>query len=94
MTDPNDEPKKSSVNAENNSIAVGSISAGGDISRNTHIGNVYQASEDDIPLSSDEIENGLTRFAKYIPERAPVPQWPLEFKRTQHEAAKHRITKN
>ena len=74
MTDPNEEPKKPSVNAENNSIAVGGISAGGDISGNIHIGNVYQASEDDIPLSSDEIENGLTRFVEYLPERAPILQ--------------------
>jgi len=74
MTDPNDEPKKPSVNAEKNSNAVGSISAGGDISGNIHIGNVYQTPEDDLPLSSDEIENGLTRFAQYLPERAPVLQ--------------------
>ncbi len=74
MTDPNDEPQNPSVNADNNSIAVGSISASGDISGNIHIGNVYQTPEDDLPLSSDEIENGLTGFAQYLPERAPVLQ--------------------
>ena len=74
MTDPRDNPKTPSVNADHNSNAVGSISAGGDISGNIHIGNVYQTPEDDLPLSSDEIENGLTRFAQYIPERAPVLQ--------------------
>lgn len=74
MTDPTDNPKTSNINADHNSIAVGSISAGGDISGNIHIGNVYQTPEDDLPLSSDEIENGLTRFAQYLPERAPVLQ--------------------
>ncbi|MBE0669191.1 MAG: hypothetical protein IH588_01265 [Anaerolineales bacterium] len=74
MTDPIDEPQTPSVNADHNSNAVGNISAGGDISGNIHIGNVYQTPEDDLPLSSDEIENGLTRFAQYLPERAPVLQ--------------------
>ena len=74
MIDPTDDPKTPNVNAENNSNAVGSISAGGDISGNIHIGNIYQTPEDDIPLSSDEIENGLTRFAQFLPERAPVLQ--------------------
>ncbi len=74
MTDPTDEPKTPSVNADHNSNAVGNISAGGDISGNIHIGNVYQTPEDDLPLSSDEIENGLTRFAQFLPERAPVLQ--------------------
>jgi hypothetical protein len=46
MTNPNDETKKPNVNTENNNIAVGGLSAGGDI----HIGNVYQTSEDDIPV--------------------------------------------
>ena len=68
MTDEN------KVQANHNSNAVGSISAGGDISGNIHIGNVYQTPEDDLPLSSDEIENGLTRFAQFLPERAPVLQ--------------------
>ena len=67
MTDPRDNPKTPSVNADHNSNAVGSISAGGDISGNIHIGNVYQTPEDDIPLSSDEIENGLTRIAQHLP---------------------------
>src|SRR4030095_10476000 len=36
---------------------------------------VYQyASEDDVPLTSAELEKGLTRFAEYLPERAPVLQ--------------------
>ncbi len=74
MTNPTDEPKAPSVNADHNSNAVGSISAGGDISGNIHIGNVYQTPEDDLPLSSDEIENGLTRFVLYLPERVPVLQ--------------------
>ena len=74
MTDPTDDPKKPSVNADHNSNAVGSISAGGDINGDIHIGNVYQTPEDDLPLSSDEIENGLTRFAQFLPERAPVLQ--------------------
>ena len=74
MTDQNDEPKKPNVHAENNSIAVGGIFASGDISGNIHIGNIYQTPEDDLPLSSDEIENGLTRFAQFLPERAPVLQ--------------------
>ncbi len=70
----NDDVNKPDVNADHNSNAVGSISAGGDISGNIHIGNVYQTPEDDLPLSSDEIENGLTRFAQYLPARAPVLQ--------------------
>ncbi|MBK9782303.1 MAG: hypothetical protein IPP55_20100 [Anaerolineales bacterium] len=74
MTNPNDDPKIPSINADHNSNAVGSISAGGDISGSIHIGNVYQTAEDDLPLSSDEIENGLTRFAQFLPERAPVLQ--------------------
>lgn len=74
MTHPNDDSKIPSVNADHNSNAVGSISASGDISGNIHIGNVYQTPEDDLPLSSDEIENGLTRFAQFLPERAPVLQ--------------------
>jgi WD40 repeat protein len=74
MTDPTDEPQKPNVHANHNSIAVGSISAGGDISGNIHIGNIYQTPEDDLPLSSDEIENGLTRFAQFLSERAPVLQ--------------------
>ena len=73
MTNPTDEPKTPSVNADHNSNAVGSISAGGNIG-DIHIGNVYQTPEDDLPLSSDEIENGLTRFAQFLPERAPVLQ--------------------
>ncbi len=73
MSDENkkDEPR---VQADNNSIAVGNISVGGNIG-DIHIGNitnVYHTSEDDVPLSSAEIENGLTRFAEYLPERAPV----------------------
>ncbi len=53
--------------ADNNGIAVGEISIGGDVSGNIHIGhtNIYNAAEDDLPLSSDEIENGLTRFAQF-----------------------------
>ncbi len=74
MTDLTDEHQKSNINADHNSNAVGSISAGGDISGNIYIGNVYQTPEDDLPLSSDEIENGLSRFAQYLPERAPVLQ--------------------
>ncbi|MBK8784596.1 MAG: hypothetical protein IPO22_22995 [Anaerolineales bacterium] len=74
MTDPTDDSKTPNINADHNSNAVGSISAGGDISGNIHIGNVYQTPEDDLPLSSDEIENGLTRFAQFLPERAPVLQ--------------------
>ncbi|MFN8413444.1 MAG: hypothetical protein U0Z26_13745 [Anaerolineales bacterium] len=41
MTDSNEEPKKPNVNADHNSNAVGSISAGGDTRGNIHIGNVY-----------------------------------------------------
>jgi uncharacterized delta-60 repeat protein len=69
-----DEKNKASVSAEDNSVAVGNISVGGNVG-DIHIGNVtnvYNAAEDDVPLSSAEIENGLTRFAEYLPERAPV----------------------
>ena len=68
-----DEPK---VQADHNSIAVGKISAGRDISGSIHIGDkVYQyETEEDVPLTSDEIENGLTRFAEYLSERAPILQ--------------------
>ncbi|MFN8413442.1 MAG: PrsW family glutamic-type intramembrane protease [Anaerolineales bacterium] len=65
------------VQADNNSIAIGNLSAGGNISGNIHIGNttVYQyASEEDVPITNDEIETGLTRFAEFVPERAPVLQ--------------------
>jgi WD40 repeat protein/energy-coupling factor transporter ATP-binding protein EcfA2 len=72
--DDENEKDQAKVHAEDNSVAVGSISAGGDISGSIHIGNVYQTPEDDIPLSSEEIENGLTRFAIYLPERAPILQ--------------------
>ena len=66
-----DEPK---VQADHNGIAVGRISAGRDISGNIHIGDkVYQyESEEDVPLTSDEIEIGLTRLDEYLPERAPI----------------------
>src|SRR5688572_6630551 len=67
-----DEPK---VQADNHSIAVGKISVGRDVSGNIHIGDtkVYQyEAEEDIPLTSDEIEIGLGRFAEYLPERAPI----------------------
>ncbi len=76
MTDPNNEPQKPSVNAENNSNAVGSFNIGGDVSGTIHIGNtnIYSTSEDDLLLSSDEIENRLTRFAQFHSERAPVLQ--------------------
>ena len=37
--------------------------------------NVYQyVFEDDLSLTSAELEKGLTRFAGYLPERAPVLQ--------------------
>jgi ABC-type uncharacterized transport system fused permease/ATPase subunit len=52
MSDSNNEPKKPSVNAENNSNAVGGISAGGDISGNIHIGNVgYTADQVSILIA-------------------------------------------
>ncbi|HNB93291.1 MAG TPA: hypothetical protein PKV31_10285, partial [Saprospiraceae bacterium] len=74
MTDENNEDTPD-VQANNQSIAVGSISAGGNIG-DIHIGNtnIYNTPEDDIPLSSDEIENGLTRLIQYLPERAPILQ--------------------
>jgi WD40 repeat protein len=71
MTDQEDKDKFS-AQANDSSIAIGKLEIGGDVSGNIHIGNVYQTSEDDLPLFSDEIENGLTRFAQYLPERAPV----------------------
>ena len=49
MPNPNEESNPPSVNADHNSNAVGSISAGGDISGNIHIGNVYQTPEYDLP---------------------------------------------
>ncbi len=45
MTDPTDDSKKPNVNAENNSIAVGGISAGGNIG-DIHIGNVGYTAEE------------------------------------------------
>jgi hypothetical protein len=40
MTDPKDETKTPSVNADHNINMVGSISAGGDIKGNIHVGNI------------------------------------------------------
>ena len=37
MTDPTDEPQNPNINADHNSIVVGSISAGGDVSGNIHL---------------------------------------------------------
>jgi WD40 repeat protein/energy-coupling factor transporter ATP-binding protein EcfA2 len=52
MSDSHNAPKKPSVNAENNSNAVGGISAGGDISGNIHIGNVgYTADQVSILIA-------------------------------------------
>jgi len=70
-----DEPK---VQADNKSVAVGSISVGGSTGDiNIHAGdtNIYQfISEDDVPFTSEELEKGLTRFAEFLPEHAPVLQ--------------------
>ena len=57
-------------------IEIGTISIGGDVGGNITIGSttIYNAAEDDLPLSSDEIENGLTRFAEILLERAPILQ--------------------
>ena len=75
-----DENKKeeAKIQADNKSVAIGSIAVGGSVGDiNIHAGDtkVYQyASEDDVPLTSAELEIGLTRFAEYFPERAPVLQ--------------------
>jgi WD40 repeat protein/energy-coupling factor transporter ATP-binding protein EcfA2 len=64
---------KAGVQADNNSIAVGGISAGGDISGTIHIGNVYNyASEEAVLLMNAEIEMGLAKFSSLLPERAPI----------------------
>lgn len=63
------------VRAEENSVAVGSISIGGSVDGNITIGNVtniYNVAEEDAPFKSEAIENGLIRFAEFLPERAPV----------------------
>ncbi len=73
-TNKKDEPN---IKADNKSVAIGSIAVGGSVGDiSIHAGdNVYQyASEDDVPLTSEELEKGLTRFAEYLPERAPILQ--------------------
>lgn len=71
--------EKTNIQASNNSNAVGSISVGGDVSGNIHIGNVYSyGSEEDAPLTNEEIENGLSRLAGFLLERAPVMQKQFE----------------
>jgi RsiW-degrading membrane proteinase PrsW (M82 family) len=65
------------IHAEDNSIAVGGIQIGGDVAGNITIGNttvIQYSSEEDVPFSSEELELGLTRFAEYLPERAPALQ--------------------
>ena len=70
------EPEEPKVQAGDNSNAVGNINVGGNVGGDIHIGNttnVYQyESAEDVRLSNEEIENGLTRLAEYLPERAPV----------------------
>ena len=68
-------PEKDNVSAEENSIAIGKIEIGGDVSGNIHVGNVYNyATEEDETFSNAEIENGLAQFAELLPERAPILQ--------------------
>ncbi len=70
-----EKPEKASVNAEENSISVGKIEVGGDVSGNIHVGNVYNfPTEEDATFSNPEIENGLFRFEELLPERAPILQ--------------------
>ncbi|MBK8784641.1 MAG: AAA family ATPase [Anaerolineales bacterium] len=57
MTEQNGETKKSGVNAENNSIAVGNISAGGDISGNIHIGNVMGYTSEQVAVLITHIQS-------------------------------------
>src|ERR1044072_3653838 len=74
MTDTNEEDKPK-IEAKDHSISVGSIRVGGNVGGDFHIGtkNVYQyASEEDVPLSSAELEHGLQSLAGFLPERAPV----------------------
>ncbi|CAG0975488.1 hypothetical protein ANAEL_01422 [Anaerolineales bacterium] len=67
--------EKDSVSAEENSIAIGKIEIGGDVSGNIHVGNIYNyATEEDETFSNAEIENGLARFAELLPDRAPILQ--------------------
>jgi formylglycine-generating enzyme required for sulfatase activity len=71
-----DATKNTNIQANDNSVAVGNINVGGSIDGNLTIGNTYNYAtlEDDAPISSEELEKGLTRFAEYLPERAPVLQ--------------------
>lgn len=64
------------IQASDNSVAVGNINVGGSVEGNLTIGNTYNyaTSEEDTPLSSAELEKGLSRFAEYLPVRAPVLQ--------------------
>jgi len=72
MTNPNEETQKPNIQANDNSVAVGNVSVGGSLGGNLTIGNTYnyETSEDDVTLTSAELEIGLTRFAEYLPERA------------------------
>jgi hypothetical protein len=71
-------PEKPNTQADHKSVAIGSIAAGGnigDIKIQTGDTKIYQyASEDDVPLTSAELEHGLDCFAAFLPERAPVLQ--------------------
>ena len=72
--EPEESPEEPKARADKDSIAIGKIEIGGNIEGNLTIGHTtYQyASEEDVPLTSEELENGLTRLAGYLPERAPV----------------------
>jgi hypothetical protein len=67
--------EKQNVHAEDNSIAVGSISAGGKIGE-IHIGNAYQTPEDVLPLSSDEIESRMESIYWQHAYQVTCPNFP------------------
>ena len=73
-----EDPAESEVHAEGDSVAIGNFAAR-DVNAPVILGkdnvlHIYEASEDDAPLSSEQIEHGLNRLNELLPERAPVLQ--------------------
>jgi hypothetical protein len=74
-----EDPAKLHIHAEEGSTAVGrlyvrDILNGNVVVGNDNIINVYKYSEEETPLSGDEIENGLKRLNEILLVRAPILQ--------------------
>lgn len=52
-----DDGKEANIHAENNSIAVGGISIGGDVSGNIHIGHTTGSTQKEVPVILEQISS-------------------------------------